>query len=67
MKTDIRGCSTCPNGQENYEEFEARRGKSYVQYDYRDHDGTLFSCVKKTLAACREARDEWQAKRKARR
>lgn len=46
------------NGEEQYEQF--RRGrKMYVQYDYRDTDGKLFSTVKPTLAACREARDEW--------
>lgn len=51
------------NGEEQYEEFERRRGlrkrKMYVQYDYRDTDGELFSIIKPTLDACRAARDEW--------
>lgn len=46
------------NGEEQYEQFKRRR-KMYVQYDYRDIDGELFSTVKPTLVACREARNEW--------
>ena len=46
------------NGEEQYEEFERRR-KIYVQYDYRDVDGKLFSTIKPTLDECRAARDEW--------
>ena len=46
------------NGKEQYEQFKRRR-KTYVQYDYRDTDGELFSTVKPTLADCRAARDEW--------
>ena len=45
------------NGEEQYEEFERRR-KIYVQYDYRDVDGKLFSTIKPTLDECRAARDE---------
>lgn len=50
------------NGEEQYERFERRIGrkrKAFVQYDYRDTDGELFSTVKPTLVACRQARDEW--------
>ncbi|MEZ3438656.1 MAG: DUF3873 domain-containing protein [Oscillospiraceae bacterium] len=46
------------NGEEQYERFK-RRGKNYVQYDYRDTDGKLFSTVKPTLDECRTARNEW--------
>lgn len=46
------------NGEEQYEEFERRR-KIYVQYDYRDVDGKLFSTIKPTLDECRATRDEW--------
>ena len=49
-------------GEEQYEKFKSRdrrRGKSYVQYDYRDADGELFSTVKPTLDECRKERDEW--------
>ena len=64
MKSDVNGCSTCPKGQEQYEEFTMGR-KKYVQYDYRTEDGELFSCVKVSLSKCRFARDMWLANRKA--
>jgi hypothetical protein len=62
MKTDANGCSTCPNGAEQYEEFHSsiHRAKR-IQYDYRTPDGRLFSCVGKTLAECRSWRDSWLA------
>ena len=47
------------NGQEQYETFTAARNP-YYQYDYRHTDGELFSCVKPTLEACRQARDAWR-------
>ncbi len=48
------------NGEEQYESFERpyMRGQ-YVQYDFRDNNGELFSTVKRTLAECRAARDAW--------
>ena len=46
------------NGKEQFERFE-RRHKEYVQYDYRDLDGMLFSTVRRSLDECRQARDEW--------
>ena len=52
---------------ERYERFmSAHRGKHtlFYQYDYRAHDGTLFSTVAKTLKECRQRRDEWLAKKK---
>lgn len=53
-------------GNEQYEVFftgVGRNQKKMVQYDYRDGAGELFSCTGKTLAACREKRDRWQAAR----
>jgi len=58
MKSDHNGVSTCPAGQESYEEFR-HHGHTYVQYDYRDHDGELFSCVAPTLDAARKRRNAW--------
>ena len=53
--------STTADGEEQYEECTI--GKTpYVQYDYRTPDGKLFSRVKKTLDACRIARDKWLKK-----
>ncbi len=49
-------------GEEQYEVFTSRIGrksKRMVQYDYRDNDGTLFSCVRHTLEDCRNARNIW--------
>ena len=58
MKTDKNGCSTCPIGKEQYEYFESN-GKSYIQYDYRDCSGKLFSCVAKTLEDARKRKDNY--------
>lgn len=54
------GISTCTAlGSEKFEKFTAANGKKYIQYDYRDTDGGLFSTVKPTLQQCREERDKW--------
>lgn len=58
MKTDREGCSTCPAGEERFEHFTRDRQK-FVQYDYRTEDGTLFSCVARTLEKARQQRDAW--------
>lgn len=60
-KMNVNGVSVCATGQENYERFEARRGKWFYQYDYRHTDGELFSVVLPTLDGCRKRRDEWIA------
>ena len=56
-------------GQEQIEKCTFRAGGKRVsryQYDYRDVDGTLFSCVKRTVAEARAERDRWlEAKREA--
>jgi len=51
--------------QEQYEKFTPaiRKATPRYQYDYRHPDGELFSCIKKTLAECRAARDEWIEKK----
>lgn len=63
MKSDIGGVSQCQKGQENYETFRSR-GKTFYQYDFRDHRGELFTCVRPTLQACRTARNLWLDQRK---
>jgi hypothetical protein len=53
-------------GEEQHETFYVkvgRKGMRKVQYDYRHTDGELFSTVKSTLEACREARDAWLNKK----
>ena len=64
MKTDVNGCSTCPNGQEHYEKFKSSSRKlgTMYQYDYRKPTGELFSTVAKTLEECRSRRDAWLSK-----
>lgn len=53
-------------GQEQYEKFRSRvTRKEAIQYDYRHTDGELFSCVRPTLEACRQARDAWLNKKGA--
>lgn len=63
MELTANGVTTTKTpGQEQYEKFQSRIGrkvKTFYSYDYRDHDGELFSCVKPTLEACRTARDAW--------
>jgi hypothetical protein len=51
-------------GNEQHEMFHApgRMGKPVperCQYDYRNPDGELFSCVAVSLDAARAKRDEW--------
>lgn len=55
----------CKNGEEQYEFFDLpvfnrlRKPSKMLQYDYRDHDGRLFSCVVGNLEAARIRRDAW--------
>ena len=53
----VNGVSVCPTGEERHEYFtlslSPRRKKRLCQYDYRDADGELFSCVAPTLEECR--------------
>lgn len=58
MKTDKNGISTCPVDKEQYEVFW-KNNKQKVQYDYRDKDGELFSCVEDNLDEARYARNRW--------
>ena len=63
MKDNINGCgcSTCLAGEEKYEFFNGGRNRGdFVQYDYRDVDGELFSCVAKSLELARVKRDLWK-------
>lgn len=56
-------CSACAPGCENYTSFTTKlRGKRVrlLQYDYREKNGRLFSCVGESLAVCRKKRDEWE-------
>ncbi len=70
-KMTINGVSTCQTaGTEKYESFQSgfgRRKRTLVQYDYRHHNGTLFSCVCPTLDECRAKRDEWVKTREGKR
>ena len=61
MKFDVRGCSTCPVGEERWEVFATARRPDlkYYQYDYRHTDGKLFSTVSRSLLECRSRRDGW--------
>ena len=66
---DKNGCSMCREpGEERFEYYVDHsrpvRHRVKCQYDYRDPNGNLFSCVKPTLEACRAARYAWIAKQK---
>ena len=53
------------NGQEQYDSFQPTHNKSkrMIQYDYRDNDGELFSCVAATLDKARDKRNAWISKK----
>lgn len=56
MSMNYQGCTTTnAAGQEQYEKF----GRGLIQYDYRDFDGELFSCVRRSLTECRAERNRW--------
>lgn len=60
MRSDINGCSTCPKGQEHYQEYySAILRKDLIQYDYRTPEGELFSCIAPTVEIARKRRDNW--------
>lgn len=53
----------CQPGHEQHETFYAKIIRdTRVQYDYRTPDGTLYSCIAKTLEQARYCRDLWLAK-----
>jgi len=60
MKKSINrnGCSFCKAGNENYTTF-INNGKTFYQYDFRNIDGVLFSCVSQTLEECRRKKDDY--------
>ena len=51
-------------GYEQWEDYCDHCGTWRVQYDYRDPTGQLFSCVRRKLNECRQARDEWLEKKR---
>jgi hypothetical protein len=59
------GCSiTTTPGTEGFTKFYTyvnRKQVACYQYDYRDIDGELFSCVRHSLDTCRALRDAWLA------
>ena len=59
---NTNGVSNCQtNGEERFEYFTSGRGrkaKQKVQYDFRNYNGELFSCVANTLEEARQKRDE---------
>jgi hypothetical protein len=59
MKSDVRGVSQCPPGQESYD-FYTYRGRKRCQYDYRTPDGVLFSTDAPSLKEARRRRDAWK-------
>lgn len=61
MNSDIKGCSSCKQGEENHEKFKSG-GRTLVQYDYRHTNGKLFTTIAANLEAARAKRDEWLKK-----
>ena len=51
-------------GEEKYMTYYSEALKiDLVQYDYRDHDGILFSTVTRTIEEARKRKDKWVADR----
>lgn len=70
MKTDVNGCSTCPSGLEQIEEFPHpfKKGLILIQYEFRHpKTGALYSItiprvgddILKTLKKIRDSRKYW--------
>lgn len=49
-------------GEEQYEQF-SYRGNTYFQYDFRDYDNELFSCIGKNLSDCLKKLEKWKKKK----
>ena len=50
--------ATLKNDSEQYERYYDKILRCYMyQYDYRDSEGTLYSCIAKSLELCRQKRD----------
>ena len=71
MKHDKNGCSTCPRGQEQYEDLTDGSRDTIVAYEYRDWDGELFSTVVRAstfwaaINMARSRRDCWVDRKQA--
>ena len=59
---NTNGVSNCQtNGEERFEYFTSGKGrktKQKVQYDFRNYNGELFSCIANTLEEARQKRNE---------
>lgn len=56
--------SLIKTGEECYINYRSRITKNYlVQYDYRDFDGELFSCIANNIEEARQKKDEWLKKK----
>ncbi len=54
-------------GSEQHEVFYSHiRKRDLVQYDYRDHDGELFSCIAQTIEQAHNRRDQWRKQKTTR-
>lgn len=48
------------NGEEQWEPYFSQvLNRQRIQYDFRDHEGHLFSCISDTVDECRRRRDKW--------
>ena len=54
----MESIATVARGHEHADQFQLS-GRTFVQYDFRDHDGELFSCVSPTVEIARGRRDRW--------
>ena len=62
MMTENGVSTTKEPGSEQWKAFKSH-GKRYAQYDYRDIDGELFSCIDLTLSKCQLKKERWLDKK----
>lgn len=48
-----------PGESQDQEFVSAVNKRTYIQYDYRDKDGELFSCVRRDIVECIRMRNDW--------
>jgi len=56
--------SLIKSGEEYYISYRSRITKNVlIQYDYRNLDGELFSCIANDVEEARQKKDEWLKKK----
>lgn len=57
MSLDPKNCK--PGGEQHEEFWSYIKKRNMIQYDYRNSNGELFSCLANDLDEARKKRDTW--------